>query len=177
MPNDKTDDDLFVEYHFLAQITLRTQINRARNATRQTSRSPPGLKDFWSDSATDLGREGTLLQEWERWPAARAALIEELSSQLENWRLTLPQIISFSDDSDEQLMAEALTPMDPTATGRLDIHAVLRATLRTRYKYAQYIIWRPYIHQLLHVQMDPSLHSIEASLKALKVSAITALHT
>jgi hypothetical protein len=34
----KTDMDLFVEYHFLAQITLRTLINRARNSLPDPSK-------------------------------------------------------------------------------------------------------------------------------------------
>lgn len=122
---------------------------------------------------TDLGREGTLLQERDKWPVAQTAVIQELSTQLENWRLHLPPLISFSEDDlydGEQLIAEVLTPVDPVAMGRLNMKTVLRATLLTRYKYAQYIIWRPYIYQILHVQIDPSFHSIESSLKALKVS-------
>ncbi|PQE23421.1 hypothetical protein CJF30_00010494 [Rutstroemia sp. NJR-2017a BBW] len=34
----KHDDELFIEYHFLAQITLRTLINRARTSAQETSK-------------------------------------------------------------------------------------------------------------------------------------------
>lgn len=34
----KPEDQLFIEYHFLAQITLRTLINRARGSAHQTSK-------------------------------------------------------------------------------------------------------------------------------------------
>jgi hypothetical protein len=30
----KTEDDLFIEYHFLAQVTLRTLIDRLRSSLR-----------------------------------------------------------------------------------------------------------------------------------------------
>ncbi|RDW87600.1 hypothetical protein BP5796_03294 [Coleophoma crateriformis] len=148
---DKTDNDFFIEYHFLAQITLRSLINRARNSSRET--------------------QGTLLQERAQWPVARATVIEELSTQLENWRLHLPALISFTEDElhdSEAIVADALTQVNSIAMGRIDIRMTLRAILRTRYKYAQYVIWRPYIYQVLHVQKDHSLHNIESSLIALK---------
>jgi hypothetical protein len=43
--NTKSDIDLFIEYHFLAQITLRTLINRTRQATQERSK-------FWQDIHT-----------------------------------------------------------------------------------------------------------------------------
>ncbi|RDW73178.1 hypothetical protein BP6252_07085 [Coleophoma cylindrospora] len=150
---DKTDNDFFIEYHFLAQITLRSLINRARNSSREM--------------------QGTLLQERAQWPVARATVIEELSTQLENWRLHLPALISFTEEDlhdSEAIVADALTQVNSIAMGRIDIRMTLRAILRTRYKYAQYVIWRPYIYQVLHVQRDHSLHNIESSIVALKVS-------
>ncbi|RDW79832.1 hypothetical protein BP6252_04470 [Coleophoma cylindrospora] len=147
-PKGEPEHELFVEYHFLAQITLKSLINRARLSNQET--------------------RGALLHERTQWPVAHAAVIEELSTQLENWRLHLPALITFTEDDlydSKEILAASRTPI---AISKMDIRAMLQATLRTRYKYAQYIIWRPYIYQILHAPRNPSLHIIESSLKALR---------
>ncbi|PQE23436.1 hypothetical protein CJF30_00010495 [Rutstroemia sp. NJR-2017a BBW] len=67
---------------------------------------------------------------------------------------------------------EASTPLDPALTGMLDFKATLNATLRTRYKYAEYIIWRPVIFRVLHCPQDPAWHDVECCRKAFKACTL-----
>lgn len=66
-------------------------------------------------------------------------------------------------------LRDATTPLDPALTGMLDFKTILNASLRTRYKYAEYIIWRPYIFRVLHSPQDPTWNDIEYCRKAFKV--------
>ncbi|KAI9742357.1 MAG: hypothetical protein M1818_003890 [Claussenomyces sp. TS43310] len=85
----KTEEELFVEYHFLAQITMRTLLNRISDSL-QWYRSP--LHD---ETAFDQGKN---------------ALIQELLSQLHNWRTHLPAAISWTDDTELGASTEEIHP-------------------------------------------------------------------
>ncbi|PQE30552.1 hypothetical protein CJF32_00010066 [Rutstroemia sp. NJR-2017a WRK4] len=122
----KNDDELFIEYHFLAQITLRTLINRARISTQETTGN------------TNMPNK-----------------TEEL--------IVAEKEICF---------IEATSPLNPALTGMLDFKTTLNATLRTRYKYAEYIIWRPIIFRVLHSPQDPAWHDVECCRKAFKACTL-----
>lgn len=129
-------------------------------------------------SLADLCREGPLFQQSAEGIHSRKSVMQELSAQLQNWRIHLPPAIAWDEDSqedvtmfdpDRDIYREAITPIDPAITGMIDSKAILNAALRTRYKYAQYIIWRPYIYQILHFPLDSAQHEYECCRRALKV--------
>ncbi|KAL3422158.1 hypothetical protein PVAG01_06314 [Phlyctema vagabunda] len=154
--SSKTNDDLIIEYYFLAQITLRTLVNRARASIKE-SRSL-----FLDDEPESQSRD---------------YIMQELSAQLDAWRSHLPAIIAWEEDRDEDVeMAdtdmhihrEATTPVDPASTGKIDFKSILSSSLRTRYKYAKFIIWRPYVYQVLHFPSNATEHSYVCCQKAIK---------
>jgi len=153
----KIDGDLFVEYHFLAQVTLRTLIDRIR---------------------VSLPTAGNIFRNLQQQPAK--ALIQELSQQLTNWRRYLPAAIAWDDDQS----IEAVENMDMSASGyayhgeggvgpsMINSKSILNATLRTRYKYAEYLIWRPYIYRALEVPSEMTRDDVECCYKAYKACSM-----
>jgi hypothetical protein len=53
----------------------------------------------------------------------------------------------------------------------LNYRTVLNATLWTRYKYAEYLIWRPYIYRALASPAEMTRHDYECCYNAYKVSS------
>ncbi len=53
-------------------------------------------------------------------------------------------------------------------TSHISSKMILNATLQTRYKYAEYLIWRPYIYRALEAPAEITRHDIECY-KAYKV--------
>lgn len=100
-------------------------------------------------------------------------LILELSRQLRVWREHLPSSLDWNDDEpeygswEETTMAERQSTF-PDAPPLRNIKAVLNASLQTRYKYAQYLLWRPYVYKVLHfpsVVTEEDLHGCREMFK------------
>ncbi len=53
-----------------------------------------------------------------------------------------------------------------------NIDAILDAALRTRYKYAQYLIWRPFLFNILHYPLGSNEADLEGAMKALKAISL-----
>lgn len=133
----KTDDDLFIEYHFLAQITMRTLLNRVRGF----------LGTFLNPSEDDQPVD-----------APPEAIIKELVVQLNTWREHLPAVMAWDLEEIDTAILEfhqyryfTSVNATPRMSRMPDPKLVLIAALRTRYKYAEYLIWRPYIYRALHL--------------------------
>jgi hypothetical protein len=47
---------------------------------------------------------------------------------------------------------------------------VLHASLRTRYKYAQYLLWRPYVYKVLHFPSSSTNVDLQGCVEAFKVT-------
>lgn len=75
---------------------------------------------------------------------------------------------NFHNGSDN---GRAATPSDSCLTATVDIKAILNASLRTRYQYASYIIWRPWICKVLHSVEEPTRLEIDSCKNALEVSS------
>ena len=116
-----------------------------------------------------------MVRNLKRQPAA--ALVQELSRQLINWRKHLPAAIAWDED-------QPLEPVDDINMSNsgsssyeeqerhpsiADYRLIMNAALRTRYKYAGYLIWRPYIYRVLEVPMEMTRDEIEHCRKAYKV--------
>jgi len=99
------------------------------------------------------------------------AFIQELSQQLHNWRTHLPPAIAWNDnDSIEATVYSPQAGADPRTRNVVDFKITLNAALRTRYKYAEYLIWRPYIFRALHYPHALLEYDYECCSKAFKVS-------
>jgi hypothetical protein len=51
----------------------------------------------------------------------------------------------------------------------LDMKMVLHASLRTRYKYALYLLWRPYLYKVLHFPDSSTNEDLQCCIEAFKV--------
>jgi hypothetical protein len=102
----------------------------------------------------------------------------ELSRQLNAWREHLPPSLNWNDDMERDIATHPTTAAAPqltmlrdqSAPAVLDNSVVLNASLRTRYKYAQYLIWRPYIYRVLHLPNSSTDEDIQGCTMAFKVS-------
>lgn len=174
----KTHDDLFIEYHFLAQVTLRTLIGRIRVSLPTT-----GWFDTTASAAQPwLGKRGnafhreSLFRNLQQQPAK--ALVQELSQQLTDWRRYLPAAIAWDDNQLVEAAEDRYVSNSGYAYRReggadlsmINYRTILNATLRTRYKYAEYLIWRPYIYGALELPAEITGHDVEYCYKAYKVS-------
>jgi hypothetical protein len=103
-------------------------------------------------------------------------LILELARQLYAWREHLPTALNWNDENPDIGIEVPTTPGawqqtvlgEPSGPTLLDTKVVLHASLRTRYKYAQYLIWRPYIYKMLHfsnLSTDEDLHGCGEAIK------------
>jgi len=173
----KSDDVLFIEYHFLAQLTLRTLINRARESTQHTSKSKSLSHDRYKSSRTKCLRLGNLFNTKEI-DGPSEAVTQELVRQLDDWRVHLPPALAWDDQSVNDILGSnpqrvGNSPIDTflgsALAESLRSRIALNANLRTRYKYTEYIIWRPYIFKVLHSPREPTSFEIQACRKAFEV--------
>lgn len=189
--------DLIIKYHFLAQITLRAQINRINDSVN------PFRKLLWlyfysylltrialssqSAFANGTSPEPSPISARENLPSS--AVTKALLTALSEWRSALPAEILWTEDEfpsryaatsqntfqhppanpadtdgdqleiERQYLAELSTRWSFTVpfqgmrkiTTNFDhMDVVLDASLRTRYKYANYLIWRSYLYKVLH---------------------------
>jgi len=158
--DDKTAMDLFIEYNFLAQITLRTLINRARTSLNEYEKTSQMCHD------EDVSYDN---------------IASELQQQLWRWRNHLPTALSWVDEetSDvsgtqpKRLTNEDMEIEDNFMTSSMpDFKFFLNAALQTRYKYAEYTIWKPYIKWVLHPSGSYNERKVENCRQALKACCL-----
>lgn len=75
-----------------------------------------------------------------------------------------------ADEGDIDLYRKVVQSIDPAIYGAIDFKYILNAALRTRYKYAEYVIWRPCIYDVLHTPFAVNEQDYENCYRALKVS-------
>jgi hypothetical protein len=54
----------------------------------------------------------------------------------------------------------------------LDMKMILHASLQTRYKYALYLLWRPYLYKVLHFPDSSTNEDLQGCIEAIKVTFI-----
>lgn len=149
---EKLSFEVFIEHHFLAQITLRTLLNRVKDMLRSQRNT------FTTD-----GRSISILPE---------ALITELFRQLQAWRHHLPPALRWHDDDAVEMLLQDALPGDGEL-GNNSIYQLpnptmlLNSSLQTRYKYVMYLIYRPYIYKALHEPDTITTEDLEGCKKAL----------
>ncbi|KXT11284.1 hypothetical protein AC579_1673 [Pseudocercospora musae] len=136
-----SDDGSHFQYHFLAMIALRRLISRIHEVIHENS-SPQ------SESADDYG-------------GPPVAVTREMARQLESWRSLLPRPLQWQDSDkldfpnidpsgrrpNESLFAPDQGPVPIGHKFNLDL---VTAQLRTRFYYARFMMYRPFVYKALH---------------------------
>ncbi|KAF2763859.1 hypothetical protein EJ03DRAFT_283252, partial [Teratosphaeria nubilosa] len=128
--------------HFLAMIALRRLISRTHTVIHESS---PGRIET---STNDYG-------------GPPVAVIREMVRQLDSWRALLPRPLQWSDadrfgfPSRDPLSRQPNEPLFSVDQGPVPIgHRcnldVVSAQLRTRFYYARFMMYRPFIYKALH---------------------------
>jgi len=101
-------------------------------------------------------------------------ITEELLRQLITWRQHLPSELAWDDEElankSNEIIRNGNMPSKYSSEPP-DMKSILAAALQTRYKYANYMIWRPFIYRFLHFQGALTDHDLQCCQKALNVSS------
>ncbi|KAK3672625.1 hypothetical protein LTR78_007437 [Recurvomyces mirabilis] len=159
-----------LQYHFLAMITLRRLIGQIHNAIHRCER-PMQAEPLWrggSQQATggththkDLAASSSQSESYDDYSGPPVAVIRELVQQLDSWRALLPRPLQWSDHNkfefpatdpmtrrpNEPLFSMDQGPIPFVHKYNLD---VVCAQLRTRFYYARFMIYRPFVYKALH---------------------------
>ncbi|KJY00562.1 C6 finger domain protein [Zymoseptoria brevis] len=135
------DDRSHFQYHFLAMIALRRLIHRIHVIIHESSATQ-------AEAANEYG-------------GPPVTVIREMSRQLESWRSLLPRPLQWQDSDkldfpyiglsnrrpNEPLFSQDQGPVPINHKNSLDL---VTAQLRTRFYYARYVMYRPFIYKALH---------------------------
>lgn len=177
LQDSNTEEELFIEYHFLAQITLRALLNRIYTSLRYFSKPASSIVWTTQKELNEICAENSFVPDAAN-ETPPTKLISELWRQLQAWRQHLPPALNWNDDDLRRDTEPATTPTawqhavpdEPAEFNLLDSRTVLNASLQTRYKYAQYLMWRPYIYKVLHFPNLITEEDIQGCKEAFKVS-------
>ncbi|PIA95088.1 hypothetical protein CB0940_08360 [Cercospora beticola] len=129
------------QYHFLAMIALRRLISRIHEVIHESSSTQ-------SESSDDYG-------------GPPVTVIREMARQLESWRSLLPRPLQWQDTEqldfpniditgrrpNEPLFSPDQGPVPIGHKYNLDL---VTAQLRTRFYYARFMMYRPFVYKALH---------------------------
>ncbi|KAK4983050.1 hypothetical protein LTR50_007450 [Elasticomyces elasticus] len=138
---DVADERSHFQYHFLAMIALKRLISRIHAALHDATSTT-------GEAAVDH-------------TCPPVALVKELAHQLESWRQLLPRQLQWSDQArfdfpsvdvgsthtSGNLFTSDQGPVPINHRYNLD---VVTAQLRTRFYYARFMIYRPFVYKALH---------------------------
>jgi hypothetical protein len=145
------------QYHSLAMIALRQLIKRIRDVNHECRCR---LTILIRRMLADL-RVASMSQEPGKHIGGSNSAIREKACQLDQWRSLLPRSLQWLDDdvlkfprgnsTSRQLKGSPLVrKRDLIPTGYVCNFEVVTASLRTRFYYARYRIFRPFIYKALH---------------------------
>ena len=110
-------------------------------------------------------------------------MIDELARQLDSWRSLLPAAVQWFDD--DKLDFPGRTPMGRLSSDRMFVvdrgsmpvahHYnldIVTAQLRTRFYYAKFTIYRPFVYKVLHFPSLVSPKDAEACALAIKAACL-----
>jgi hypothetical protein len=148
---------LHYQYHSLAMIALRQLIKRIRDVNHECRcRVTILIRRMLADL-----RVASISQEPGKHIGGSNSAIREKACQLDQWRSLLPRSLQWLDDdvlkfprgnsTSRQLKGSPLVrKRDLIPTGYECNFEVVTASLRTRFYYARYLIFRPFIYKALH---------------------------
>ncbi|KAK6425197.1 hypothetical protein LTR95_016297 [Oleoguttula sp. CCFEE 5521] len=135
------DERAYFQYHFLAMIALRRLIGRIHSVIHESSSTHP-------ESSDDYG-------------GPPVPVITEMARQLDSWRSVLPRPLQWHDSDmldfpisnpqarrpNELLFSPNQGSVPINYKFNLDI---VTAQLRTRFYYARFMMFRPFVYKALH---------------------------
>jgi hypothetical protein len=157
------------QYHFLAMIALRRLISRTHDVIHECERAASKAEPLFN-----LGRKGSQAHNTPSSVASTScaemandyggppvAVIREMARQLDSWRALLPRPLQWSDadrfyfpatDPISRRPNEPLFSADqgPVPIGHRYNLDVVSAQLRTRFYYARFMMYRPFVYKALH---------------------------
>ena len=148
------------QYHFLAMIALRRLIARIHQSIHGSMSSPNSITRRPSTNSPRADSTGRA-ESAEDYGGPPLHVIKELARQLESWRSLLPQPLQWSDSERhdfpnlnpmsrrpaDSLFASDQGPVPINHRFNLDI---ITGQLRTRFYYAKFMIYRPFVYKALH---------------------------
>ncbi|TKA68875.1 hypothetical protein B0A55_09253, partial [Friedmanniomyces simplex] len=166
------------QYHFLAIIALRRLIARIHNVIHECERAMQS-EPLWQGSGSlekepDGSTTGThahqklatstvqaASESFDDYGGPPVAVIREMVRQLDSWRALLPRPLQWSDNDKFDFPAtdpmtrrpnEPLFSVDqgPIPIGHRYNLDVVTAQLRTRFYYARFMTYRPFVYKALH---------------------------
>lgn len=167
------DEPSHFQYHFLAMIALRRLIARIHAVIHECERAQASghahkIEPLWrgrgkeaqgqetpSTSSTQPGDNA------EDYGGPPVAVIREMARQLDSWRALLPRPLQWTDSDrfnypatnptnrrpNEPLFTQDQGPIPIGHRFNLDI---VTAQLRTRFYYARFMMYRPFVYKALH---------------------------
>lgn len=147
------------QYHYLAMITLRRLIMRIHDVVHECRFQRPA-SHVQAVANLRVASLGEAESEGDH-DGPPIAVIHEMVGQLESWRSLLPQPLQWRDDDMLEFPAGDPTGRRPQESlfsrtqGRVLIDHrynldIAIAQLRTRFYYARFIIYRPFVYKALH---------------------------
>lgn len=153
------DEQSYFQYHFLAMIALRRLITRIHGSIHDSESS----RKLSVETAIlmDLSDTSAAAESSEDYGGPPVHVIKELARQLESWRSLLPRPLQWSDDdkfdfpSASPANRRAADTLFHTDQGPVPIHHrynldIVTGQLRTRFYYARFMIYRPFVYKALH---------------------------
>ncbi|TKA51528.1 hypothetical protein B0A49_12065, partial [Cryomyces minteri] len=136
-----SDEQSHFQYHFLAIIAIRRLITRIHHTIFDASNTTAETSDDYGGPPVHM--------------------IKELARQLESWRNLLPHALQWSDSGKYDFPAFGSNSRRPTEPlfapdqGEVPINHkynldTVTAQLRTRFYYARFMIYRPFVYKALH---------------------------
>ncbi|KAK5133201.1 hypothetical protein LTR08_008036 [Meristemomyces frigidus] len=151
-------------YHFLAMIALRRLIARIHGVVHECERTTTHAEPLWQNhrpSTSSGGQASSGADVADDYGGPPVAVIREMVRQLDSWRALLPRPLQWNDNNKFDFPAADPTsrrPNEPLFTvdqGPIPIgHKynldVVTAQLRTRFYYARFMMYRPFVYKALH---------------------------
>jgi hypothetical protein len=148
---------LHCQYHSLAMIALRQLIKRIRDVNHEGRCQ---VVILIRRMLADL-RVASIFQAPGKHIGGSNSAIREMAYQLDQWRSLLPRSFQWLDDdvlkfphgistSRQRKGSPLVRERDLIPMGHICNFEVVTASLRTRFYYARYLIFRPFIYKALH---------------------------
>lgn len=156
-PGVLSDERSHFQYHFLAMIALRRLIARIHSVIHECkcSCSMLGL------SCSHVAASSTQAEASEDYGGPPVHVIKEMARQLDSWRSLLPRPLQWSDNdkfdfpNSDPTSRRPNEPLFMIDQGAVPINHkysldIVTAQLRTRFYYARFMMYRPFVYKALH---------------------------
>lgn len=172
----RTDEDSLLEYHYLAKIALTRVISRIYDAIHQSEIIPLASSRHDANNKYTDSKQSESLDDYRSPPVL---IIQEMARQLALWRESLPEALKWSDH-------DLLTPPEnfflgkhlATSVSQADTQNspsnldILNSELRTRFYYARFILYRPFIFKAIHFSQQMNSYDAEQCALALQAACL-----